>query len=276
MKKDSQIEFPLQDIKKVSLPSIDVTDRVMNRIHSLNQKTGFTQRQHIFRQNRFRTSWVIASVLFLATAMSVGAAVLPIDWNGIKVSIFDDGGKNAGIDAVKEFIFGDRPTYKQLIENTLKDGKNLQKAMSLEKAQKEFPFTILRPSQTQYKPYSSIGAMMNISVQENGTERIIGTRPIFHDFYELKGHWIVVTQSLDAQATQFIQGKADDVNSTYIGKWESVKINGNVSAMFIKDRKENRLIVQFKTQENQAIELKLIGNATKEEMIKLSEAYILN
>lgn len=225
---------------------------------------------------RRRPVWMIATALFLFASVSVSAAILPIDWNGIKISILNDNGKNERIDSAKELIFGTQPTYKAMIEDTLKHSINMKETLTLDEAKKEFPFPILRPVHTDMTPTQSIGALMNQTIQENkGIVRIVGYTPIFHDFYEKDNIWIVVSQSLDEEATKSLQADSQKMSSqTYVGNWETVQVTDQTFAIFKDDGKESSLLLQYKTDNLKVVELKLIGNVAKEDLIKLAKAYI--
>ena len=185
-------------------------------------------------------------------------------------------GKMHRIDRLKEILFGPSPTYKEVTENTISKSLNMKGTVSLKEAQKEFPFPILRPGET-LTPTKSIGAIMNCTMQENGgKEKIIGYNYVFHDFYEKHNKWIVVTQSLNQEATDYLTGNVDSMSSTFVGEWENVKLSDNTVAMFIAGDKENRLLLNFKTNDFKVIDLELVGNQSKEELIKLADAYIIN
>lgn len=263
---DKNLESLISDMKKVSLPEIDVTERVMNEIHGNR-----LQRKQTWIR---KPVWIAATLLIFAT-MSVSAAVLPVEWNGISISIINDGGKNERIDLFKEKIFGPSPTYKDLIEDTLKHSKNMQKTLTLDEAQKEFAFSILRPSNTDIEPYRSIGALMNATTQqEDGSTKITGYNSVFHDFYQMDTNWVVVTQSMDEAATKFLNGEIDSMSAAYIGEWEHIKVTDTVMAMFKEGRKANTLELQQKTKENVVIQMKVIGDVPKEKLIKVAEWYV--
>ncbi len=226
--------------------------------------------------SRPKLAYIISSTILFLIIVPVSAAVLPIEWNEIKITIDDDNGENARTDQLKEFLFGPSPTYKELIENTISKSLNMKGTVSLNDAQKEFPFPILRPGET-LTPTRSIGTIMNSTMQENGgEEKVIGYNYVFHDFYERHNKWVVVTQSLNQEATDYLTGNVDSMSSTFSSRWENVKLNDNTVAMFAAGDKENSLLLNFKTNDVNVIELELIGNQSKEELIKFANAYISN
>ncbi|MGE8203814.1 hypothetical protein ACQKP0_04555 [Heyndrickxia sp. NPDC080065] len=249
-------------------------DQVWDKYSSESMDQGTTISKKILK-TKPRPVWIMAIVLFFIASFSVSAAIIPFDWNGIKISILDDNGKNDRIDSFKELIFGYQPTYKHLID-TLEHSKNMKKTLTLEEAKKEFPFPILRPEHTNMVPSRSIGALMNHTLQENnGPEKIVGYNPVFHDFYNYDSHWIVVTQSLDEAATNSLKEDPNHMSSqTYVGNWETVQVSDQTLAMYKGGDKENRLLLQYKTDDMKVIELELIGNVEKKDLVKLAEAYV--
>jgi hypothetical protein len=274
MNKRSEFNGLRQQLTGLTLPTIDVSGSVMQRIRTMNHKHAAPGKvQHFMK--RPRVIWITAAALFFVLSISVSATVLPLSWDGASITIEDDGGKNERIDAFKELIFGKAPTYKETIEEVLNNHKNAKEVLSLDEARRQFPFALLRPDPSKAQPTRSNGALMNVMQQENGKDvGVIGYRPVFHDIYELdnKG-WAIVTQRLDQAATDHVQGKINSRSSTYSGNWENVQINDQMMAMFTESKKENRLLIEYKNTLDQVIGLDIIGTGTKEELIKLAEAY---
>ncbi|MWC29165.1 hypothetical protein [Paenibacillus sp. MMS18-CY102] len=263
-----------EQLNSKALPEIDVSGAVMERIRALSNEReapGKTQR-YMKRRPKVLVMAIAVFVVFVTTA---AAAVLPLSWNGERITIEDDGGMNAKIDALKERIFGREPSSKETAEDLLNNHKNAKEVMGLAEAAKQFPFTILRPSPLDTQPTRSNGALMNSMLQENGQEtRIIGYIPVFYDIYDLADNrWAVVTQQLDQMATGLIAGKVDSGSATYVGDWEQVEINDQIMAMYKEYSRENLLLIKYKTEQSQVIELKVTGTGEKDELIKLAKAY---
>lgn len=273
MSKHAEYETMIRKIKEAALPEIDVTGQVMSRIRTLNErKIHQPARRRAFKRPWV---WVTAAALCFIAAVPLSAAILPAKWNGIDISITNDHGKNARIDAFKELLFGPIPTSKKEIEDTLTNHKNMKKTLTLEETKTEFPFRVLRPEHGDLTPSKSIGALMNITEQTDGSpSKIIGYRAFFYDFYEQGKQWMIVTQSLDEEATKFLNGTINSMSSTYAGDWEAIGSSDRLTAMFVRGSKENRLIVQYKTDDKQVIELKVNGNASKDKLVELAEAYV--
>jgi hypothetical protein len=252
-------------------PSSTVKHRIFEQVNS-----NIGKKQKTIRN---KTVWVMMTALFLLASISVSAAISPIEWNGMKFTILDDGGRNERIDMIKEQIFGPSPSYKQLIEDTLDHTKNMKKTLTLEEAQKEFPFAILRPQQYDVQPYRSTGALMNANLQhEDGSVEIIGYNPVFHDFYELDNDWVVVTQTLDESATEFLQaeleGKSVSSSGTFVGKWESINVTDEIMAMFNEGKKGNRLLLNYRTDRIQVLRINIVGTVEKEALVGLATSYV--
>jgi hypothetical protein len=275
MNKQSEYNELRQRLASVTLPTIDVSSTVMEQIRAKANEYKVPVAARCSMHRRPKVIWITAAVLFFTLTVTVSAAVLPLSWNGGRITIEDDGGRSAAIDAFKELIFGEEPTYKETIEDVLNYHKNAKEIISMDEAQQQFPFTILRPDPSKAKPIRSNGALMNQYIQENGKDRIIGYKPYFHDIYELDHkRWIIVTQSLNEEATDFIQGRASSISATYIGNWENVQINEQVMAMYKGSKKQNRLLIQYKNEQSQVINLEIVGTGTNEQLIKLAEAYV--
>lgn len=234
--------------------------------YSKSESTAFTPRLKL-------TFITLAAILLLIVPVS--AAVLPLEWNGIKISVVDDNGENARIDAWKEAIFGASPSYKDTIENILINKENSQDIYTPAEAQLQFPFAILRPAQA-LSPTISFGATMShISLDNQSGEEVTGYHYVFHDIYESENEWFVVTQALDEAATDFLHGKIDDMSSSFVGNWEVLPFNNdNITVMYIEDRKENRIVAQYKNEDKMIVELKVIGNVPKKQLIRTLTSYI--
>jgi hypothetical protein len=270
-------------VKKIN--DLDVKNHLQKNVKDFNSSVTFEQIWHkyTFEKDKYKKiftrpkfTYIISAAILFLIVVPVSAAVLPIEWNGIKISIDNDNGVNARIDRFKELLVVPSPTYKELIENTINKSLNMKGTVSLKEAQKEFPFPILRPKEP-LTPTESIGAIMNSTMQENGgKEKVIGYNYVFYDFYEKENKWVVVTQGLDQAATDYLSGNIDGMLSTFSSRWENVKLNENTVVMFAAGDKENSLLLNYKTNDSKVIELKLIGNQSKEELMKLADAYIIN
>lgn len=275
MSKPDEFNKLQQQVNLVKLPRIDVSSVVMKQISMIGDKDNRDTHIHYFLKHR-RAVWLTAVVLFFSLAVTVSASILPLEWNGERIAIKDDGGNNASIDAIKERIFGQTATYKDIVEDVLNNHTNAQQVVSLDEANEQFPFIILRPDPSIVEPARSNGALMHELLQENGGEAvIIGYRPVFHDIYELEDDsWIIVTQSLDQAGTTRLQEEGNiPSTSTYIGAWENVEINETIIAIYTENKHQNRLVIKYKNPQNQVIDLRIIGTSLKEDLMELATAY---
>jgi hypothetical protein len=263
----------VNNLKAISIPDIDLTNKTMRRIYESGSGSSKVRLQTKYSKK----IWAAAIMLFVMTSLSVSAAVVPLKWFGLEVSIQDDGGANARIDAFKELIFGPEPTYKQTIEDVFQHPEDkLQQVFTLEEAVKVFPYPLLRPQSTNDKPYRSIGGLMNHRLQVKGeSDRIIGSSPVFHDFYGDDKKWIIVSQRFDENATSYLKGIVDSYASTYVGAWEQVHINDRVMAVYTGGKKQNRLNIKYNNGNEQVIDLDVQGNVSKEELLRLAKAYVM-
>ncbi|GIP38580.1 hypothetical protein J31TS4_18600 [Paenibacillus sp. J31TS4] len=275
----SEFEKRAAEWREVRLPRIDVSRAVLEAIREPGESRpgSAAERRQTRRFSRSRRIGVMTAALFFLVALTVGASVLPIHWEGGVFTIENDGGRNARIDAWKEKLFGPEPSYRDQIEDVLRTGRNMEKAVTLEEAERTYPFPLLRPSaaENRYQPVRTAGAWMNVVQQEKGQpDRVVGHNPVLHDFYELAdGRWAVVTQSVDEAATRHA-AEGGSRSGTFVGSWEQVDWSGRALAMYIQDAKQNRLVLEYKTASGQMLDVRLIGTASREELIALAEAYI--
>ncbi|GMK39726.1 hypothetical protein PCCS19_27810 [Paenibacillus sp. CCS19] len=275
MSKPSEYRNLRKQLDGMTLPTIDVSNAVMERIRVMSNRSEAPDHTQRYIKRRPKALWVMTTALFFVFSAAVSASVLPLNWNGERIAIEDDGGKNAIIDAFKVLIFGQEPTYKETIEDVLNNRTNAKEVMDLDGAVKQFPFTILRPAPLEAQPTRSNGVLMNSILQENGNDaRIIGYIPVFYDLYDLADNrWAIVSQRLDQEATDLIAGRATGGSSTFIGKWEQIQVNDQLMAMYKEYSRENTLLMKYKNEHSQVIELKVTGTGEKDELIKLAKAY---
>lgn len=258
MKKGTAYETIVQELKDTRLPAIDVSEKVMGKIH---------------KRVKHRPILLAAIILCFITAFSASAAILPVKWNGMEFSIMNDEGKNERIEKLKELIAGPAPTIKESLEKGLEEGNPyLHKTLTYEEAKKESPFTILRPKNYKEAPIRSLGAIMNTLEQD--TNKVTEQRLLFHDFYEKGDTWMVVSQELNDAATKFLTGEMDHVSNQFSSRWEKVSETTNIIAMYAPGSQENQLYIQYKAQEQKVIDIHLYGNVSKEELIELAKAYV--
>ncbi|UUZ91933.1 hypothetical protein LJK87_41655 [Paenibacillus sp. P25] len=96
-----------------------------------------------------------------------------------------------------------------------------------------------------------------------------------YDIFEKGGTWVIVKQNLDRDMTEALQNADKTMSLTYVdGPWEKVRLPDRIMAVFQAGGEENKLLLTYKTDDNQAVTLELVGNAVKEELVKLAEAYV--
>lgn len=270
----------MEKINKEDKKHLHKTMESFNSTVSFEQvwnKHSYKKRKNKKSYIRPKLSFIIGAAIFLFVIVPVSAAIVPFEWNGMKVTITntDDNPENASIE--KELLSGPTPTYKELVENyTTNKNDILKQTLSLKEAQNEFPFPILRP-EDKLTPTISIGTIKDVIVLgDDAKEKVSGDRLSFHDFYENGNKWAIVTQSLDQGATDFLTGNIESMSSTFVGEWENVEMSDNKLAMFIEGDKLNVLNLFYKIDDNNIIMINVMGNRSKEELIKLADAYNIN
>ena len=250
----------------------EVKKHLQKTVGNFNPTVGFEQVWNKYSYKKIKNKkasirpkliYIITTALLLLVMVPVSAAIGPFEWNGIKISITnDDKAESSSIE--KELLSSTSPTYKELVENiTTNKNETLKQTLNLKEAQKEFPFPILRPEET-LTPNISIGTINDvILLGDDVKEKVSGDKLAFHDFYEKKNKWAVVTQFLD-QTPESV---------SFAGEWENVLMSDNKLAMFIEADKVNVLSLNYIIDDEKIILLHITGNYSKEELLKLADAY---
>lgn len=251
----------------------EVRKHLQKTVGKFNPTVGFEQvwNKYSYKKSenkkasiRPRLTYIITAALLLLVMVPVSATIGPFEWNGINISITNDDDKGEKSSIEKELLSSASPTYKELVENiTTNKNETLKETLNLKEAQKEFPFPILRPEET-LTPKISIGTINDVVLLgDDVKEKVSGDKLAFHDFYEKENKWAVVTQFLD-QAPESI---------SFVGEWENVKMSDNKLAMFIEAEKMNVLYLNYKLDDDKVILIYTRGNQSKEELLKLADAY---
>ncbi|MCG3088502.1 hypothetical protein [Sporosarcina cyprini] len=263
----------------------DVKNHLYKTVENFNPTVGFEQvwNRYSYKKSknkkayiRPKLSYIITAALLLLVMVPVSAAIGPLEWNGIKITLTkaNDTGENASIE--KELLSGHSPIYKEIVDYIIKSDVTF----SLKDAQKEFQFSILRP-EVALTPTMSLGTINEVVIlEDDDREKVGGYKQAFHDFYETENQWAVVTQFLDQTTTDYLIGNIESMPTTFVGDWEIVEMSENKMAMFIEGDKLNKegdkvntLVLNYQIDDQKVIMLNLMGNQSKEELLKLAEAY---
>lgn len=207
-------------------------------------------------------------LLFIATA-SVSAAILfKTTWNGVQVYIGDNA-KDTITTADKN-----ESSYKEKLETVLSKSANIWKTISLDEAEKQFTFTLLRPQASKFTLVKSFGVVpldKNYRVT-TADEWWLGG---FYDMFQFNQRDIVVRQNMDVEMTGSLQNPKKTMSLTFQGApWENIEVTDDTLAMFTANGTENLLILKYKTADRKVISIELEGDIAKEELVELAKAYV--
>ncbi|MCZ8519209.1 MULTISPECIES: hypothetical protein [Paenibacillus] len=261
-----------KELRRTELPEVDVTDRVMRRIHALhshrdglNPSAGVTR--GLGRTTR-RAGGIALGLLLIAAVTVSAAAVYETRWNGIPVKVTESGESPA--QPGKE-----GPVLRELLREVLENRSAAWKAVSLEEARRSLnPY--LRPSSPGEAPLRSFAVVPAAagpgSGAAPGSPKEAPWLGGVYDLYEQGGEWTVVRQSLDLPMTQAVR-KSHTLSMNYVGGWERVIETDRQLGLFLAAEGENQLHLAYKTGDGQVIVLELTGSRGKEELLRLAERY---
>lgn len=272
MSKPMSFEEAIRQTKRLTVPEIDVSRQVMERIRALGEQekpVRYDVPAGSSGISRYRYSprvpakaWIALLALLVVSTVSVGAAVLPLPavWNGIRIALdlSGDGGAN---------VTGG-PTAKERIEQMVAQAGPDTPPLSPEQSRDELPFPILQPKETALRPSRSFGM---IDSRQAGA-----TAGTFYDFYEQERKWFVVVQQVDKPMTDSAQNPNITMSLTFVGDWEPVHVNDRTLALYRQAGDEALLTVRYTTADKQVIALECYGSGTKEELIGLAKSYLDN
>ncbi|WP_240420843.1 hypothetical protein [Paenibacillus periandrae] len=267
MNNDMNVNSLIRRMKETRLPEVDVTTKVMQRVYCFHGK----HRLHRKQRWAFRKSpvWIAMSILLFIATASVSAAILyKTTWNGVQVYI---GGNTK--DTIKTANTNE-PSYKEKLETVLSKSADIWKTISLDEAEKEFPFTLLRPQASKFSLVKSLGVVpqdKNYHVK-SADEWWLGG---FYDIFQWNQHDIMVRQNMDVEMTESVQNPKKTMSMTFQDSpWESVEVDDDTLAIFMANGTEKLLIVKYKTADSKVISIELEGDIAKEDLVKLAKAYV--
>jgi hypothetical protein len=269
MNNDMNINHLIRRMKETKLPEVDVTSKVMQRVYAFHGK----HRLHTQQRRAFRISpvWIsVCVLLFIATASVSAATLFKTTWNGVQVHIGDNAKDMATPGDQNE------PSYKKKLETALSKSADVWKTVSLDEAEKQFPFPLLRPKDSEYKLVKLFGV---VQIQQDKIYRVKSADEWwlggFYDIFQWNQRDIVVRQNLDIGMTESLQDLKKTMSLTFVdAPWENVEVDDDTLAMFTANGNENLLILKYKTADRKVISMELTGDIAKEDLVKLAKAYV--
>ncbi|WP_159884544.1 hypothetical protein [Paenibacillus puerhi] len=262
MNNDMNVNHLIREMKETTVPEVDITGKVMQKVYAY-QKERTLPRQ---RSLKIRPAWIMACITLVVATASVGAAALYTStWNGIEISI-DHG--NATVPAVKN-----GPTYADKLETALAKSTDIWKTLSLEEAEQQFSFRLVRPQESKFTLVKSFGVVPKEAGYRVKTadEWWLGG---FYDRFQWKQQDIVVKQDLDIPMTEALQDRKTMSLTFHEAPWRNVNVTDDTLAMFTEDGSKNLLLVKYKTADNKVISLEFQGNLPQEDLVTLAKAYV--
>lgn len=265
MNNDLNVNRLIHKMKETSIPEADIAGKVMHKVHA------FHDNHRIPKQQRLRISpvWVAAcALIFISTASVSAAAFFKTTWNGIQVNISDnDKGTSMPVDKSEL-------SYKEKFEMALLNSADVWETISVEEAAKQFPFSLLRPQDSEFTLVKSFGVVLKDTNNrvKSADEWWLGG---FYDIVQWNQSEIVVKQGLDVEMTETLKDPNKTMSMTFHeAPWENVEIADDTLAMFTANGNENLLVVNYKTADLNVVTLELSGDVTKEELVTVARAYV--
>ncbi|GKU80490.1 hypothetical protein [Paenibacillus sp. L3-i20] len=265
MNKDSNINSLIQTMRETKIPEVDIASKVMQNVHSLNDNHRIQKRKRL----RMSPVWfAICALVFISTASVSAAALFNTKWNGIQVSISENGtGTSIPADSNEQ-------SYKEKLETALSTSADVWETVAVDEAVKQSSFPLLRPQESKFTLVKSFGVVQkdtNYRVQ-SADEWYLGG---FYDIFLLNQTDIVVEQDLNVEMTKTLKDPSKTLSMTYRdGPWENVQISDDVLAMFTGNGNDNYLVVNYKTADLNVISLEISGDVTKDDLVALAKTYL--
>jgi len=221
------------------------------------------------QRRRISTVLVAACALLFISTASVNATASNNSWNGIEIKIGKSGkGVSKPTDKKKE------ESYRKKLEAALSKSANVWEALPVDKANKQFPYSLLRPKDSKFELVKSFGVVLKDKKYraKSGDEWWLAG---FYDIFQWKQTDIVVKQDLDTLMTETVKDPKKTLSMTFEdAAWEKVEIADNVLALFAAESNENLLKVYYKTADRKVISLELMGDLTKDDLVTLAKTYM--
>lgn len=268
MNNEQKVNQLMKCMKSTSLPDMDVTDRVMDRVRTFHR---FHLSKNLGRKIRKYPVWLAASVLLLVTTLSVSAAsFFKTEWNGIQVMI-----DSSIAGSTPNASMGSTVPYKTQLDEALAKMSDTWKIVSIEEAEEQMGFTALRakmidPNYTLSESFGVLAHDTNYRVK-SADEWWLGG---IYDVFRLGQNDIVIKQNIDLEMTHSIENEKKMSFTFTDAAWENIEIANNALAMYTATGKEKLLILKYENPNNQVISIELQGNVTKEELIQLAKSYL--
>jgi hypothetical protein len=249
-------------MKETSLPEVDISSKVMQRIHASHA----APQLHSRPRRRMRSVWIAACALLVISAASMVSAstLFSKDWYGIQFGITK--GSNTSTPANKD----EGPDWEMLQQALLETDR--WTTISEEEAAARSPYSLLRPQKSSFKLVQSFGVeLKNHNNRPKNDEWWING---FYDIFQWKKSDIVVRQYLNTLMTKALNDPEKTMAMYFVGEdWENVKISEDTTAMFRGSGRENYMSVNYRTADNKVVELQITGDISKKEMVRLVKTY---
>lgn len=256
MSEDSNYDKLVRAMKDIPVREPGAAPKVMERIRAYER----AKRAPVRKSLRTRI-WAAAVLLLLVTAVSVqGTTSFLFHWNGMEFSSYKPEPQT------NPSVYANRSSI-EIIESQLKARPTEYRTLTLEEAQKESPFTLMRPSNIDMTPSRTFGvAATPLKKPPTKDEWYLDG---FYDFFEQGDTWIVVRQSFAPRKEnegRFLMHYPDD--------WEVVKVSERIMSEYHSDNNAASYTLHIVTDDKDTITLSLTGNVSKKRLKTVAEAYI--
>lgn len=257
MNDDSNYDKLVRAMKEIPVRETETAaPQVMDRIRAYER----AKRTPVRKSLRIRV-WAAAMLLLVITAISVqGMPRYLFHWNGMDITTYKpEPQTNPSPDAY--------PPYTERIENELAARRAEYRTLTLEEAQKESPFPLMRPANLDMKPSRTFGVATTPLKKPAAKDEPYMEG--FYDFYEQGETWIVVRQIFDPQ-----RETEGGVLMHYPEDWEVVKVSDRIMSVYHSENNFAIYSLYIVTDEKDTIWLSLTGNVSKKKLETVAEAYI--
>ncbi|WP_426448881.1 hypothetical protein ACP26L_29575 [Paenibacillus sp. S-38] len=263
----------IRGLREPESPGIDVTEKVMSRIHAWEARSGGSdlKRNGVLRQRgTMHRAGLLTAVFLLLAAVSVGAAaVYHTQWNGIGVTVEGMG------EAEPQSLV--RPSFREIIAGVLENRSAEWKGVTAEEAGRQLGVGYLIASAAGEQPARTFGVIPRAEEAAGSPRQTDGPwLGGVYDLYEYSGGaWIIVRQLPDKPMTQALEGTVT-LSENYAGGWEKAMETDEAFGVFRQEEasEEKLLVVSYKAHDNQVIRLELTGSTGREELLRLARSYI--
>ncbi|OUS76610.1 hypothetical protein B1748_10955 [Paenibacillus sp. MY03] len=243
---------------ETDIPSIDLSKQIKARIN--HEKNA---RRALIVNSRYVIVLSILVLSFASLYTAAAAAGLVQQFKWFNIDFVTSGTEESGSTS--------QISSKLRIEEQLSDPNNILKTIAPSEMDEVYPFTIFRRPATDFafKLDRTVAGWIHTNLDPvlDDQKRF---EPTIYQFYRKDDKWAIVIQGVEAVDPSL------QIRSNYLGAWEKVIETQEAIGFFIVDDKNEGLIsLRFHpSNEKHALDMHIMGNLSKEDMIRLARLYM--